>query len=49
MQAAGGRPLQGTTLSFAAAREREREKRTQSARSQDARFLRLFTSDFLEF
>jgi hypothetical protein len=30
-------------------REREREKRRQSARSQDARFLRLFTSDFFEF
>lgn len=29
MQAAGGRPLQGTTLSFAAAREGEREEKTE--------------------
>jgi hypothetical protein len=29
MQAAGGRPLQGTTLSFAAANKREREEKRE--------------------
>jgi hypothetical protein len=33
MQAAGGRPLPGTTLSFAAARERKREREEKTERS----------------